>query len=144
MSRVDAAPFDTPEGLALLGPTVRVHISFDSNLLAGFSEASQEQEVPALVDTGAQESSIDSELANELGLLLVDQQVIAGAGGRHTVDVFLAQIYVPDLGQTLHGHFAGVHLAQGDMPHKAILGRDFLSRCVMIYDGPENRVTLLI
>ena len=102
------------------------------------------RDLPALVDTGATESSIDSELARQLGLPRVDQQIIAGAGGKHTIDVFLAQMYVPELGQAKHGQFAGVHLTQGDSHHKAILGRDFLSRIVMIYDGPGERVTLLI
>lgn len=127
-----------------MGPIVRVHIGPDTRFVRDLEGMPQAQNVPALVDTGADKSYLDSDLAKELNLPCVEQREIAGAGGLETVDVFLAQISVPDLGEVIYGKFAGVNLAQGGSPYKAVLGRSFLSRCVMIYDGPGNRVTLLI
>ena len=57
--------------------------------------------------------------------------------------VFLAQIHIPDLGTTMHGEIIGVHLAQGDSPHRVLLGRDFLRDHLMFYDGNTPQVTLL-
>ena len=95
------------------------------------------------MDTGANASSIDSELAGELNLPVVDQQIIAGVGGRHKVSMFLAQIHVPDLKHAINGKFAGIHLRKGGQMHDVLLGRDFLRGYVMIYDGVTNRATLL-
>lgn len=145
MPRVEANPFPHPDGLIGLGPTIRVHVGFDSKF-APDSEGTpqaQLQNLPALVDTGATISSIDSELAQDLNLPLVDQQDVLGVGGKHTMPMFLAQIHVPDLEFTIYGKFVGAHLAQGGQFHKVLLGRTFLRHCVMIYDGHENRVALL-
>ena len=65
----------------------------------------------ALVDTGASESCIDSLLATELGLPVVDRRSVSGTHGAHPVNVHLAQVYVPTLDFTIFGTFAGVHLA---------------------------------
>ena len=95
------------------------------------------------MDTGANASSIDSELAQDLGLRPVDQQIVAGVSGEHTMSLFLARIYVPELKHAINGRFVGVHLKEGGQIHDVLLGRDFLSDHVMIYDGVTSRVTLL-
>ena len=71
----------------------------------------------ALVDTGAFVSFIDSDLANTLGLPIVDRTEVAGALGVGDVNVYLAQIYVADLANTVYGRFGGVNLSR--IPHLA-------------------------
>lgn len=58
------------------------------------------------------------------------------------VNLYLAQIYVPDLGYTIYGKFTGVHLAAGGQEHSAVLGRSFLRRFKMTYDGQNGTVIL--
>jgi predicted aspartyl protease len=98
--------------------------------------------VQALVDTGATESCIDSQLALNLNLPIVDRRKISGTYGPHEVNIHLAQVHVPSLNFTVYGAFAGVHLAAGGQPHKALIGRTFLRHYTMIYEGRTGNVTL--
>jgi predicted aspartyl protease len=96
----------------------------------------------ALVDTGAMESCIDSDLAMQVNLPIVDRRHIAGAHGAKEVNVHLAHIHVPSLAFTLHGLFCAVDLAAGGQRHRALIGRTFLKHFTMIYEGRTGTVTL--
>ena len=98
--------------------------------------------VQALVDTGACESCIDSLLASQLKLPIVDRRQIAGAGGAQVVNVHLAQVHVRTLNFTAYGTFAGVHLVAGGQAHSALIGRTFLQHFTMIYEGRTGTVTI--
>jgi hypothetical protein len=79
------------DALALRGPTVLVDIGFDpaifgQNLPQVPATASAlavipAVQVPALIDTGASDSSIDEKLAQQLQLPLIDQEQCSGIGG---------------------------------------------------------------
>jgi hypothetical protein len=131
--------------LVSFGPTILVDIGFDPAYvpsqtlvppLAGLTA------IQALVDTGATTSCIDNLLAVELGLPVVDRMQIAGVGGQHLANMYLAQIHVPALNRTLYGSFAGVNLRDGGQPHSALMGRTFLRHYRMVYDGPTGNVTI--
>ena len=144
--------FDSvPEGasgselLVAYGPTLRVDIGFDpaynpKNLgqipVPGISG------IAALVDTGATESCIDSLLAIQLNLPVVDRRKVAGVHGSQEVNLHLAQIHVASLGFTIYGRFAAVHLAAGGQPHKALIGRTFLRNYKMTYEGYTGNVVI--
>ena len=133
-----------PDVLVHYGPTLYIEIGFDPNFRPnseGKPDLSANQ-FPALVDTGASVSCIDSGLAMELNLPVVDRGDIAGAHGSGAVDFHLAQIYVPSLRWTVFGQFAGVHLIAGGQPHYALIGRDFLQDFTMTYEGRTGVVTL--
>ena len=121
-----------------------VEIGFDPSYRpdAGVRPNLPQDRFPALVDTGALESCIDSELALTLNLPIVDRQAVAGVHGRGDVNMHLAQIYVPALDWTVHGSFAGVYLRAGGTPHYALMGRTFLRHFTMVYDGKTGAVTL--
>src|SRR5947207_1809011 len=100
--------FDDIEGgatgsqlLTKYGPTLSVDIGFDPD----FKLQDGQGPIPkpgvtgirALVDTGAGESCIDSALAAELNLPIVDKRMVAGAHGSHEVNMHLAQVRVPSL-----------------------------------------------
>ena len=89
--------------------------------------------IRALIDTGAQESHIDSELAAELKLPVVNKRIVAGVG-RMRVDVCLAQVYVEGLRYTIEGQFAVIPLA-AHIGYYVVLGRTFLRHCTLVYDG---------
>jgi predicted aspartyl protease len=129
--------------LVQVGPTLLVSIGFDPqwkglpNLpIPGL------RDIRALVDTGATESCIDSLLAAKLNLPIVDKRGVSGIHGTQEVRIHLAQVHVPSLGFTLYGAFAGVHLAAGGQPHMALIGRTFLRRYTMVYEGKTGTVTL--
>ena len=126
------------------GPELHVQIGVDSKFQPAESAGPNlpQTRLPALVDTGATESCIDSDLARVLELPIVDRHAIAGVHGASETNVCLAQIHVPDLGFTLYGRFAVVHLAAGGLPHSALLGRNFLQHFTMTYEGQNGVVTL--
>jgi hypothetical protein len=82
-------------------------------------------------------------LAQQLGLPVIDQQNIGGVGGSMVANIYLAQIYVPSLNETIYGQFAGVHLVAGGQQHVALIGRTFLVNFTMVYDGRSGLVTLI-
>lgn len=129
--------------LVQFGPTLMVDIGFDPDHQGqGIPKDLAAKGVRALVDTGASESCIDSGLAMQLNLPIIDRRRIAGAGGAHDVNMHLGHIYVPTLGNTIHGAFAAVNLAAGGQPHLALIGRTFLYNFVMIYNGLTGTVAL--
>ena len=120
--------FQSPGDLSLYGPTVSVLIGFDRFYRPDGPALPvlPPERLPALVDTGASVSSIDDSLAQRLRLPLVDTGTVSGVGGNTPVNIYLAQIFIPDLTFTIYGQFAGVLLSQGDQPHQALIGRTFL------------------
>jgi predicted aspartyl protease len=143
---------DIPDGakgselLVAYGPTLLVDIGFD----AAF-KTTQPATCPipgmkglqALVDTGATESCIDSLLASQLNLPIVDKRMIGGVHGSLQVNVHLAQVHIPSLDFTIYGMFSGVHLTAGGQQHKALLGRTFLRHCSMSYEGATGKVIIV-
>jgi predicted aspartyl protease len=131
--------------LVSFGPTILVDIGLDPAYLPSKTFAvplAGLTEIQALVDTGATTSCIDNSLAVELGLPIVDRMPIAGVGGQHIANLYLAQIHVPALNRTLYGTFAGVNLRDGGQPHSALMGRTFLRHYRMVYNGTTGSVTI--
>ena len=151
MPTIDCVSPDVPDMavrralLAEAGPTIPVQIGH----APGFDEYTDPKPIipsdlyPALVDTGASGNSIDSELAADLRLPVVEYGVtVAGSVGEHTTNIYLAQIHIPELSRTISGRFIGVGLAAGGQLHRAIIGRSFLRDFVLHYDGRTGEVTL--
>jgi len=95
-----------------------------------------------MIDTGAEESCIDSALASQLRLPIVDQQTVGGVSGSSRVNFHLAQVHVPTLKFTSRGSFAGLPLAASGIRCRVLLGRTFLSHFRMVYDGRSGVVTV--
>ncbi len=130
--------------LVFYGPTLIVDIGFDPNHTQASASAPvlAGKDLGALVDTGATESCIDSALAMQLNLPIVNRIPVSGVHGRKEVNVHVAQIHIPSLSTTIFGAFAAVDLAAGGQPHRALIGRTFLRKFKMTYDGPTGNVIL--
>lgn len=130
--------------LVSYGPTLKVDIGFDPAYTATSVGApiAAIKDVEALVDTGATESCIDSLLASQLNLPIVDRRMVSGVHGSKEVSIHLAQIHVPSLGRTIVGAFAAVDLVAGGQIHKALIGRTFLQHVTMVYEGLSGKVTI--
>jgi predicted aspartyl protease len=129
--------------LVTYGPTLYVDIGFDTTFEIGKTNpAPGITGIKALVDTGAMESCIDSMLAAQLNLPIVDQRMVAGVQGSFMVNVHFAQIRIPSLNFNIYGTFSGVHLSVGGQPHLALIGRTFLKYANMVYDGRTGSVKI--
>ncbi|MBI4923211.1 MAG: retroviral-like aspartic protease family protein [Devosia nanyangense] len=130
--------------LVLAGPTLTVNIGFDPDYNSGSGTPNLAAVgVPALIDTGATISFIDDDLAKALDLPIVDKKTFGGIGGAHEANMYLAQIHIPDLTHTLYGEFGGVKLAAGGQQHRALLGRMFLRRFDLRYNGGTGEVEII-
>jgi predicted aspartyl protease len=131
--------------LLAYGPTLKVSIGFDPGYKpepASSKPFPGLEGIDALIDTGASESCIDTGLATQLNLPVVERREIAGVHGVQLANFHLAQVYVPELDVTIYGAFASVDLATGGLPHKALIGRTFLQSFTMVYEGPTGAVTI--
>jgi predicted aspartyl protease len=110
-------------------------------------EPPAERNVNALIDTGASSSCIDEKLAAELNLPIIDRKMVGGVAGQQEHKVYLAELMIPSLQMLIKGSFVGVDIeAMKDVvlegPSQVIVGRDFLSKTIMIYDGVNGSVTI--
>ena len=78
-----------------------------------------------------------------LNLPLIDSgRRFSGVSGRLEANEYMAQIYIPELRFTILGPLPGVHLAAGGQPHYALIGRTFLRRFNMNYEGRTGAVVV--
>lgn len=136
--------FDDAWALARRGPTLAVKIGFDPDFQP---ENSTPPNIPtdsyeALVDTGAELSGIDNDLAARLGLPIVGRLQMAGVHGIAEVNMYIGQIFIPFLHATFYSKFAGAALRSSSQGHDALIGRDFLKNGTMIYEGRTGVVTI--
>jgi hypothetical protein len=141
---VDSGSTTGAQLLEFFGPTLIVDIGFDPAWYAG-SKTPPNLGAPnlgALVDTGAAINCIDSGLAAQLQLPVVNQRMTAGPHGAKLTNIHMAQVHIPTLDHTILGEFAGADLIAGGQPHHALIGRPFLRNFIMIYEGPTGNVVL--
>jgi len=146
----------TPEGktlkipsqymLAQQGPIVRVSITIHSEVIPELNKRGQPIPAPisgnALIDTGAMFSCIDNETANQLKLPVIDVVKMASASHPSTdqnvypthIEFVGTEINI-DIGRTVGASLASLGII-------ALLGRDFLSRCTLHYNGFTGQITI--
>ena len=112
-----------------------------------FNKLRQEGKTPpdkkliALIDTGASRSCIDDLIANELGLIARDVVRVQTPSGS-------SQQYVYDLGFAMPGlqtsiiPITAIGANLTNHPYDALIGRDILKLCTLIYNGWDNSYQL--
>ena len=96
-----------------------------------------------LIDTGATTTSIDLAAAESLSLPPTGEAVLGTAGGTVKAPVFVFSVSIGDgriLGETIRG--MGCDLTSHGLV--VLLGRDLLSHCVFIMNGPDGSFSLSI
>jgi hypothetical protein len=142
---LDAAGVRARDLLVSIGPTLKVDIGFDPSYDGRNPRRTPDlpmRNVWALIDTGATDCCIDSDLAMQLQLPIIDQRTYSGISGPMSVNMHLAQIHTPNLNFTFYGSFAGVNLSGGGQRHAVLIGRSYLRHFIMTYDGSTGAVVL--
>lgn len=114
--------------------------------------SSQNKPIPApapgfaLIDTGASRTCIDSQVLSNLGISPIGVVTMGTAGGSSSCPLFPAKLSFPVVHLVIDfGSVAGVNL-QGQTvngtPLVALIGRDVLLRCLLIYNGSGGFFTL--
>ena len=142
---LDAPGVRARDLLISIGPTLKVDIGFDPSYDGRNPRRPPDlamRNVWALIDTGATDCCIDSDLAMQLQLPIIDQRTYSGISGPMNVNMHLAQIHTPNLSFTLYGSFAGVNLSGGGQRHAVLIGRSYLQHFTLTYHGPDGAVDL--
>jgi len=131
---------------------MRIHVSLPEGVRSFYAEKNMPIPPPvegtALIDTGATRSAIDSSVVWALGLVPKTTVNIVGSTGVQDQDGFAVRFVFPDFpyipGQILQFDpeivTASPTLALCGLT--ALLGRDFLTHMILIYDGKAGRYTI--
>lgn len=106
-------------------------------------------EVPTLIDTGAEQTVIDRSVLNQLGVApkqfgTVNAPALGGFKPSPLNDVSLQVLHASG-GAANHLTFDEIEIVElhvSTLGYQAVLGRDVLAQCVLIYDGTTNSFTL--
>jgi hypothetical protein len=95
----------------------------------------------ALIDTGASLSAIDEDLANELKIPIIDQGKTDSATHRdHPCNLYPVQFTIGNVITVQVPRAMGVKLRHRG--YIAIIGRDILQGCILIYNGGMGSISL--
>ena len=101
------------------------------------------RKVVALIDTGASGSCIEASIARELEVVAHDVVRVHTAAGLTQQPIFDIGFSLPTLTQNiLQIQALGANLEK--QPYDALIGRDVLSLCTLIYNGWDNSYQLHI
>jgi hypothetical protein len=101
------------------------------------------KKVIALIDTGASGSCINDPIAKELGLIARDVISVQTPSGTSQQPIYDLGFALPSLTNNIFPIQAlGADLEK--QPYNALIGRDILSICTLIYNGWDNSYQLHI
>ncbi|WP_406694589.1 aspartyl protease family protein [Singulisphaera sp. Ch08] len=126
----------------IIGPT---SVAAEAALAAGEFEWASLLTVPVMLDTGSELSMISRRLAEELGLDPGGERSVLGVGASapEVGLIYRIRLMFPGIPSVLLASNAKV-VAVEDLDRfdvGMIMGRDLLSRCILIYNGPDSCCT---
>jgi len=141
-----------PGGLLRAGPVLPLEIAIPSALSRFLSTQNQQIPAPrsgfALIDTGATRSCVDSQVISSLGVNCIGVTTLGTAKGRSQHHLYPAKFRFPVIRfEVEFGSVVGVDLSgqgAGNMQIIALIGRDVLSRCILIYHGTKGSFSLAL
>ena len=129
-----------------------LHLAIEIHVHPTLAARLQQEEKPipppvvgrALVDTGATFTAIDQSVATRLELAPVDTIQSGTAGGQKLCPRYAVRLNFPGGGipDATFQRAVGVDLTGGGFI--ALLGRDFLTKFVMVWNGPLGHVILAL
>ena len=139
-------------GLFIAGPLLPVEIGVTPQMATALTDAGRAIPKPQLglilVDTGATTTSIDNSVVAALSLPPTGTTMLRHASGSQNTALHAVQMMFPVLAgfsvvlpQAINCNLGGMVFNQ--QPVIALFGRDLLGKIVMIYNGPQDRVSLI-
>lgn len=134
------------------GPIVQLVVGVSMPRMVALQAAQlptpQPRQIFGLIDTGASCTAIDSPIIRSLGInpTGTTQILTPSTGGvPHQCDQYDVGIAI--VMQQLHFMRVTLAVIESDLsnqPIDALIGRDLLSQCMMIYNGPDGYISLAI
>jgi len=136
------------QNLQQIGPIIEVILVPPPPVIAQLKSEGKKppsKKVIALIDTGASGSCINEPISKELGLIvrdIVPVQTPSGTTQQGVFDVGFLLILPRIMTQPILIQALGSDLK--NQPYQALIGRDILSYCTLIYNGWDNSYQLHI
>lgn len=140
----------SPGGLAQVGPLLQVQVTVPTALAAILGKSDQPIPAPgtgwALIDTGATRTCVDKAVLEALNVQATGTVTTGTAAGPAQQLLFPAKLSFPggnfviEFGSVIAVDLSGQSIAGQNVI--ALIGRDVLSRCVLVYNGPAGIFTL--
>jgi hypothetical protein len=138
------------------GSLVNVLVGFAAANIQKLRQASQPVPQPlsfrALIDTGAEVTTLDSTVITPLAALglqpskIVLSNMPAGGGLSPVYEYTVGLSLMHPSGNPRHNlsirTLPVCERTLGPLGYRVLIGRDVLSRCLLVYDGPSQSVTL--
>lgn len=136
-----------PAPLQAIGPTVQVELTIPEELAQYFDRQGIPIPSPvggtALIDTGASITAVDRSIINQLKISPIGMTTVYTPQGSAQQELFPIKLsfvgspvpIIVNFGQVLGSDLRG----QGIF---ALIGRDVLSSCILIYNGPLSHYSL--
>jgi hypothetical protein len=142
---------DSSRQLFRAGALIEVRIERLHSQAVEYRPSSPFVEGLGLIDPGARHCGVDLTVIEKLNLPVNGSGSMVGLGGAkhtnwHDGVIFVPSIDLPFLGKRLIG--LDLHAGEAYVPPDlrgeivALLGRDILQHCSLMYDGPAGRFTL--
>lgn len=138
-----------------IGPLIRVGIGPPGTmkkLVAGGQPLAPPM-IEMLVDTGAAITSVSPEIMNEANIRVLGQRDMGSSSGGGMVNTYAVDLLLPvsesdDDNGSGRGYVVDnweiVDFLDEQAPFKGLLGRDVLSRGLLVFHGPENVFTFCL
>lgn len=96
----------------------------------------------ALIDTGAAVTCVDRTAADRAGLAMVDSGFLTSVTHEaEAVPIYAGKLDIAGLPNNIVAHRAyGANLTSQGLV--ALIGRDFLKSCILVYNGPDGSFSL--
>jgi len=144
-----------PRALMVLGPQITVDILpplvVEKWAKGSGSQLKQAYNVVALIDTGASVTGVDENVLSQLGYPPIGVASLATPSGVSQTEVYMVRLVIPsqidphfppNIPRIVIDNVRVIAVKLGGQPYKVLLGRDVLSKMVMIYNGPHALITL--
>ena len=132
--------------LRRFGPRAQVTLSPLEDQNKFFADKGETPPTPivgfALIDTGASSPCVDREAAEKAGLAVVDSGPITSATHQNeVVPIYAGRLNLAGIPQNIDAKRAyGANLEPQGLI--ALIGRDTLAHCVLVYNGPDGSFSL--
>ena len=139
----------------VLGPRISVDILpplvVEKWAMISKKEVKHVLNLKALIDTGASVTGVDERVLNALGYPPIGVSSLATPSGTSQTGVYMVRLVIPSRGdpnfppnipRIIIDNVRVIAVKLDKQPYKVLLGRDVLSRMIMVYNGPQALITL--
>lgn len=144
-----------PKALIVIGPEISIDIEPPS-AASNWAQASKvtlrsASNIPALLDTGASITGIDNQILAQLQYPPIGIGNLSTPSGTKQTQMYMVRLIIPSrshpsfppkVPRIIIDNVRVISVTLSNQRQKVLLGRDVLSKMVLVYNGPQALITL--